>query len=128
MIRKTQLLLWRLLALASLAVGFIGLFLPVLPTVPFVLLAAWAAGKGWPRLEEWLLAHRHFGRPIRDWRDSGAVPRRAKVVAVSMMACSALALWFLPVPAWLRAGVYLVMAIVALWLWRRPEPGGAARD
>jgi uncharacterized membrane protein YbaN (DUF454 family) len=127
-IRKTQLLLWRLLALASLAVGFIGLFLPVLPTVPFVLLAAWAAGKGWPRLEEWLLAHRHFGRPIRDWRASGAVPRRAKVVAVSMMACSALLLWFLPVPAWLRAGVYVVMATVAIWLWRRPEPEGAARD
>ncbi len=119
---KARQLLWRLLALLSLGAGLVGLFLPVMPTVPFVLLAAWAAGRGWPRLEAWLLAHPVFGHPIRDWRERGAVTRRAKRLAVGMMACSAVILWFVPVPGWLRGGVYAVLLAVSVWLWRRPEP------
>ncbi len=122
MIRRTQSLLWRLLALTSLALGVVGLFLPVVPTVPFVLLAAWAAGRGWPQLESWLLAHPRYGPPIRQWREQGAVSRRAKWFACTMMAGSAAMLWFAPVPAWLRAAVYIVMLAVAAWLCTRPEP------
>ncbi len=122
LIPKVRQLLWRLLALLALGAGLVGLFLPVMPTVPFVLLAAWAAGRGWPRLEAWLLAHPVFGHPIRDWRAHGAVARRAKVLAVSMMAMGAAVLWFVPVPDWLRGGVYAVLLVVAVWLWRRPEP------
>lgn len=122
-IQKTRQLLWRLLALTSLAVGLVGVFVPVLPTVPFVLLAAWAAGRGWPRLEAWLLSHPHFGHSIRHWREHGAVSRRAKLFAVSSMAASAVLLWFLPVPGWVRGGVYLVLVTVGIWLWRRPERG-----
>lgn len=122
LIPKVRQLLWRLLALLALGAGLVGLFLPVMPTVPFVLLAAWAAGRGWPRLEAWLLAHPVFGHPIRDWRAPGAGARRAKVLAVSMMAMGAAVLWFVPVPDWLRGGVYAVLLVVAVWLWRRPEP------
>ena len=57
-----------------------------LPTVPFVLLAAWAAGKGWPELEQWLLHHPRYGGSIRAWRQHGAVSRRAKWLASVMMA------------------------------------------
>lgn len=126
MIRHTRRLLWRLLALFALALGFIGLFLPVMPTVPFVLLAAWAAGRGWPQLEAWMLDHPRYGPPIRHWREQGAVPRKAKWLACTMMAGSALLLWFLPIPTWLRGGVYAVMFAVALWLCLRPEPTRAA--
>jgi uncharacterized protein len=122
LIKKTQRLLWRLLAITSLAVGVVGVFVPVLPTVPFVLVAAWAASRGSPRLEAWLLAHPHFGESIRHWRAHGAVSRRAKWLAVTGMAGSALMLWFMPVHAWLRGGVYAVLLAVGLWLWRRPEP------
>ncbi len=122
MIDKVRLLLWRLLALLSLAAGLVGLLLPVMPTVPFILVAAWAASRGWPRLEAWLLAHPVFGHPIRDWRNHGAVSRRAKVLAVTMMSGGAVVLWFVPVPPWLRTGAYAVMAAVAVWLWMRPEP------
>ncbi|HPU51492.1 MAG TPA: DUF454 family protein, partial [Burkholderiaceae bacterium] len=48
--------LWRLLALLCVVLGLIGVILPGLPTVPFLLVAAWAGGRGWPRLEAWLLA------------------------------------------------------------------------
>ena len=121
MIRHTRLLLWRTLAGVSLLLGLIGAVLPVLPTVPFLLLSAWAAGRGWPSLEARLLGHPKYGPLIRQWRERGAVPRRAKWLATVMMLGSATALWWSPVPSWVRAVVYLVLLGVALWLWRRPE-------
>lgn len=121
-LHKSRQLLWRLLALTSLVLGLVGAFVPVLPTVPFVLLAAWAASRGWPRLEAWLLAHPRFGESIREWREHGAVTRKAKRIAVSTMAASALLLWILPLNPWLRGGVYAVLLTVGVWLWRRPEP------
>lgn len=119
--RPLVLLLWRALALLSLAVGIVGAFLPVLPTVPFVLLSAWAASRGWPAFERWLLAHRHFGPPIRHWREHGAVPRRAKWLASVMMTGSAVLLAFTAVPLAVKLGVPAVMLAVAVWMWLRPE-------
>jgi uncharacterized membrane protein YbaN (DUF454 family) len=115
------LLLWRTLAVISLALGFIGMFLPVLPTVPFVLLAAWAGGRGWPALERWLLDHPTLGPPVHRWREHGAVPRRAKWMATVMMTLSAVVLAFTGAPLAVKIGVPLFMAGVATWLWRRPE-------
>ena len=114
-------LLWRALALLSLLLGCIGIVLPVLPTVPFLLLAAWAAGKGWPALEAWLLAHPRFGPGIRNWRVHGAVPRRAKWMASLMMTVSAASLALTPLPLAAKIAIPALMVAVAIWLWRRPE-------
>ena len=120
--RRIATLLWRALALVSLLLGAIGAMLPVLPTVPFLLLAAWAASKGWPALEIWLLNHRRLGPPIVQWRERGAVSRPAKWLSSVMMAGSALGMQFVPqLPLALRIGVPAVMLAVAIWLWRRPE-------
>jgi len=115
-------LLWRVLALVFLALALIGAFLPVLPTVPFLIAAAWAGGRGWPALEAWLLAHPRFGPHIHHWRRAGAVPRRAKVAAISMMSVSAALLVLIDIPVAVKAVVLLAMAATALWLWTRPEP------
>ena len=80
---------WWLLAWASLALGIVGIVVPGLPTVPFVLLSAYAAARGSKRLHAWLLAHRRFGPMIRDWQARGAVSRRAKWLATAMMALAA---------------------------------------
>jgi uncharacterized membrane protein YbaN (DUF454 family) len=114
--------LWLSLAWAALALGLIGIVVPGLPTTPFVLLAAWAAARGSTRLHAWLQAHRVFGPMIRDWQAQGAVSRRAKRAAVLTMAlCSAI--FFLTAPRWWMAATgTAIMAIVAIWLWRRPEP------
>ena len=114
-------LLWRALALLSIALAVIGVVLPLLPTVPFLLLAAWAANKGWPELEAWMLNHAHFGPHIRSWRERGAVPRRAKWLATVMMTVSAAMLALSPLPLAVKIGVPAVMAAVAIWLWQRPE-------
>jgi uncharacterized membrane protein YbaN (DUF454 family) len=113
---------WLLLAWVALALGLIGIVVPGLPTTPFVLLAAWAAARGSQRLHRWLEAHRVFGPMIRDWQAQGAVSRRAKRAAVLMMTlCSAI--FFLTAPRiWMAALGTAIMAVVAAWLWTRPEP------
>jgi len=113
---------WWLLAYASLGLGLAGIALPGLPTVPFVLLAAFAAARGSSRLHRWLLAHRRFGPMIQSWQAYGAVSRRGKWLATAMMAASA-GLMFLTAPAWwMAASGSAIMAVVATWLWLRPEP------
>lgn len=121
MLQQSRILLWRLVALTALTLGIIGIALPVLPTVPFMILAAWAAGKGWPVLEQRLLAHPKYGAHIRAWRERGTVPRRAKWFATVAMLASSVSLQFLSLTPWLRFGAPAVMFVVAVWLWRRPE-------
>ena len=113
---------WWLLAYASLGLGLVGIVVPGLPTVPFVLLAAYAAARGSRRLHHRLQAHAQFGPMIRDWDVYGAVSRRAKVLAVAMMGACA-ALLFLTAPRlWMATTGTAVMVIVGAWLWSRPEP------
>ena len=105
---------------ASLLLGIIGVFLPVLPTTPFVLLAAFCFARGSPRWERWLLEHPLFGRPVRDWRERRAVPLRAKQLATAMMALSSAGAWWSLAPSpwrWLPGACCIV---VGLWLWRLP--------
>ena len=114
-------LLWRALALVALALAAIGAVLPGLPTVPFLLVAAWAGGKGWPALEERLLNHPRYGPTLRRWRERGAISRQAKWAATLMMTASALVIVFTGAPIHAKVGVPLLMAAVAVWMWRRPE-------
>lgn len=114
--------LWLGLAYLALGLGIVGIFVPGLPTTPFVLLAAFAAARGSQRLHDRLLAHRVFGPMIRDWQATGAVSRRAKWWAVGTMAACAL-VFFLTAPRlWMAAVGTAVMAVTGTWLWLRPEP------
>jgi uncharacterized membrane protein YbaN (DUF454 family) len=114
---------WALLALAllSLALALIGLFLPLIPTVPFVLLAAWAAARSSPRLAQWLERHPRLGPLILDWRAGGVVRRGAKWLATILMGSSAVSLLWLFHPHWVAWAAIGCMAVVLAWLWRRPE-------
>ena len=118
---------WWLLAYAALGLGLLGVVLPGLPTVPFILLSAWAAAQGSQRLHAWLLAHPKFGTMIRDWHDHGAVTRRSKWLASgAMLASTALLLamaWFTGYQRWWAVALPIAcMAVVGAWLWMRPEP------
>ena len=113
---------WWLLAYAALGLGLVGIVLPGLPTVPFVLLAAFAAARGSHRLHARLLADARFGPMIRDWQAQGAVSLRAKRLATASMAAAG-AILLLTAPAAWMAGLGIgCMAVVAIWLWRRPAP------
>jgi uncharacterized membrane protein YbaN (DUF454 family) len=111
--------LWLAAGAGSLLLGIVGLFLPLLPTTPFVLLAAFCFSRGSERCERWILQHPRFGPMVRDWREQRAVPLRAKQLAIAMMALgSAWAWWLMPPPLGLLPA--LLCAAVALWMWRLP--------
>lgn len=111
--------LWLVGGFVCLVTGVVGIVLPLLPTTPFVLLAAFCFSRGSARWEQWMLLHPHLGPMVRDWRANRAVPLRAKQLATVMMSISALAsAWFLPAHVgWIPGAC---CAAVAVWLWRLP--------
>ncbi|MDT8991590.1 YbaN family protein [Curvibacter sp. APW13] len=113
--------LYQLLAVVSLGLGILGVFLPVLPTTPFILLAAWAATRGSPRLLAWLESHPAFGQMLRDWRSGGVVSRKAKWSAAIVMASSALIILVFVRKPLVQVLAIGSMACVLAWLWQRPE-------
>lgn len=112
---------YRALAVLCLALGVLGIFLPVLPTTPFILLAAWAAARSSPRLLAWLESHPLFGKMLRDWRQGGVVSRKAKWSATLVMASSALIILVFVHKPFVQALAIGCMACVLAWLWKRPE-------
>lgn len=112
---------WAAAGLLSLAIGIIGIFLPVLPTTPLVLLAAFCFGKGSPRLRNWIVSHRHFGPMITDWEATGAIPRRVKIWACSVMAVTFAVSWLMGLPTRLLVIQGLAMGIGAIYVLTRPD-------
>ena len=80
--------IWLISGLASLALGGLGVVVPLLPTTPFVLLAAFCFARSSPALHGWLLRDRIFGKAIRDWRANRAISRKGKRASVLVMALS----------------------------------------
>ena len=113
---------WWLLAYAALGLGLVGIVVPGLPTVPFVLLAAFAAARGSDRLHARLLADPRFGPMIRDWQAQRAVGRRAKWLATASMAVASIVMFLTAPEPWMAATGTAIMLLVGAWLWRRPEP------
>lgn len=106
--------------LISLALGIIGAFLPLLPTVPFIILAAFCFARSNPVWEEKLLSHPRYGPHIRAWREKGAISRRGKWAATAAFIFSiALGFILLEMPwSFIPLGVAI---ICGSWLWSRPE-------
>lgn len=101
----------------SLALGVAGIFLPVLPTTPFLLLSAALFFRSSPRAYQWLLNHKLLGPYIRDFRESRAIPLRAKILALSLLWLTSLHCIFLMFDAlWLKAMMLAVAVGVTLYL------------
>lgn len=106
-----------------LMLGIIGIVTPLLPTTIFLILAAWCFGKSSPRLEAWMLNHPRFGPSLRRWREQGAIPRRAKWMAVTGMSIGYALFWMQVRPGWMLASVVGVFLLgSAIYVVSRPEP------
>lgn len=114
-------LLWFMLGAAALLLGIVGIALPGLPTVPFLLLAAFGFARSSTRAHDWLTTHPRLGPPIHDWRANGAIRRRMKWLATASMAAAFAISLILGMPLWALALQALALACVAVFIWTRPE-------
>ena len=118
---------WFTLGWVSVGLGVVGIVLPLLPTVPFLLLASFCFARSSQRVHDWLLTHPRFGPPIADWRANGAIRRPVKRLAmVSILASFAIPL-SLGAAAWVLAVQAGALTAVAAFILTRPDgPGDAA--
>lgn len=115
---------WLMVALA-----IVGAVLPVMPTVPFLIVAAAAFARSSPELEARLLDHPHFGPHLGRWRREGAISLPAKLLAVAAMGCSMISvLLFAGAWPWLQASVAIVLSCCAVFVLTRPSPSTIAAD
>lgn len=112
--------LWAGIGLTALALGFVGVVLPLLPTVPFLLLAAFCFARSSDRLHDWLLAHRLFGPMIEDWRRSGAIRPGAKRAATLSIVAVFLVSVVLEVKPMVLTIQAAVLGCVLIFIWTRP--------
>ncbi len=114
-------LIWILVGAIALILAIIGLVLPVMPTVPFVIISAYCFAKGYPKVYQWMLRNKYFGPIIRDWQERGAISRRTKwITTISLIAALILAYAIHLAPVWIVIeGV--IFAIILVFVWTRPE-------
>lgn len=117
----TRRLPWLVLALSGIGLGTAGAFLPLLPTTPFLLVAAWAAPKGSPALDQWLHDHPRLGPPLLAWRARRAVPRRAKRLTPVLLLISLLVMALAGVPTLVLALMAVFFSALTIYLFRRPD-------
>ena len=103
------------------ALGLIGIALPLLPTTPFLLLAAVCFSKGSDNIYRWLINHPTLGPPIINWREKRAITRRSKIVATVSMLVLLVITPLVGAPWWAAAAQGGVLTVVAIFLWRQAE-------
>ncbi|MDQ3232234.1 MAG: YbaN family protein [Pseudobdellovibrionaceae bacterium] len=111
------------LAMFFLLLGFIGVFTPIMPTMPFVLLAAVCFARSSPRFYNWLMNHQWFGPSLRDWKTTGGIRRKNKILAITLLTFTMTPTVVFIVPI---MGVKILLAVIGLlvaaFIATRPNP------
>ena len=112
---------WILFGFTALGVGVLGIFLPLVPTVPLVLLAAFCFAKSSERLHKWLTRHKTFGPMISDWNENGAIrPNAKKMATVSIAIVFGISL-ILGLPTKVLVIQAVTLTCVLVFIWSRPS-------
>lgn len=106
----------------SFALGVVGVFVPLMPTTCFMLLAVWSASKASPNFARWIREHPRFGPAVLAWEGERAIPRHAKQLAAGMLALSMLVLALTVSLLWLKLALIGGLALLGAWIVTRPEP------
>ena len=122
MYQSTKKLILVIVGFLSLGLGIAGIFLPLLPTTPFVLLAAFCFSRSSERLHRWLLKNPHLGPIITDWEKNGVIRRKVKVIStLTILAIISIPLFGMSFPLYLKGMVVLIIAGVLIFIWTRPS-------
>lgn len=104
----------------AIALGTLGVFLPLLPTTPFILLAAWCFSRSSPRFHHWLLHRSWFGPYLRHWQQHRAMPPGAKSRAIAVIIVTfAVSLWLVNI-TWVRILLLAMLMCLLFFMWRIP--------
>ncbi len=106
--------------IVAVALGAIGAALPIMPTVPFLLLAVYCFARSNPEWERRIVEHPHWGPQIRDWRERRAISRRAKIAAIGAMTVGAVVTWYTLGAPWYWVSV-AVLVVAGTWIATRNE-------
>ncbi len=113
---------WLLAGLTSVAIGAVGIVLPLLPTTPFLLIAAFAFARSSVRLNRWLREHRSFGPLIDNWHRNGSIDRKAKRIAIIVLLMTPVITGLFGAPLWVIVLQIVVLSAVAVFILTRPLP------
>lgn len=117
----TKRLIWLSIGSLALAFGVAGIVLPLVPTTPFLLAAAFAFARSSPDLHDWLVSHPHLGPSLRHWNEHGAISRRTKFSAAALMAGTFVLSMYLGVPQLVLALQVIAMLGVGAFILSRPH-------
>jgi uncharacterized membrane protein YbaN (DUF454 family) len=104
----------------AFTLAMIGIVLPIMPTVPFLLLAAFCFSRSHPVWAARLYEHPRYGPAMREWRERGAISRSAKVSAVLAMSAGVAFTWFSIGWPWVLVSL-AVLVLAGGWIWSRPD-------
>lgn len=113
--------LWFFFGIISMILAIIGAFLPIFPTVPFLLLAAICFARSSKKAHKWLVEHNTFGPAIRNWQEKGAISRRSKWTATAFMLSALVISVVMAMPDWVVIAQAGTIGGVALFMWSRPD-------
>ena len=101
--------------------GFVGIFVPGIPTTIFLIIALWAFTKTSKKLRNWLLHHKRFGPILSNWQEHKVVPRRAKILMVTLMILSVILFHYSLQNLYLTAGLIIILVSVAIYVIALPS-------
>ena len=106
----------------SVAIGAVGVVLPLLPTTPFLLIAAFAFARSSERLNNWLREHRSFGPLLDNWHRDGSIDRKVKRTAIIVLSMTPVITWLFGAPLWIIVCQLVVLSAAAVFVLTRPLP------
>lgn len=112
---------WVSIGLIAVSLALLGILLPLLPTVPFLLLAAFCFARGSERLHSWMINHPRLGPPIMDWQDHGAISLSAKKMATASVIAVLVLSWMLGLSMVVITIQAITLSCVMLFIWSRPD-------
>lgn len=110
------------LGFISIFLGILGALLPILPTAPFIILAAFFFSKGSPKIHDWLMARPYLGPMVKQWREHGCISLRAKIMATILMMGTVVSTSILLRDKWWFVAIIVLIIISVLsFIWRTPH-------